>query len=140
MSLQYAGRILAPLFVMEVTAAIRCRTPYINYLKRALEWEVAMFKRFFLVALSGLMITGSASADQLSVAPTPASFPAFGPDGAMSNFSPLVKPVVSYCRRDCTWCRNDCYNTYRVYCYGPSCRRQFTLCMRGCWYNICKWC
>lgn len=84
------------------------------------------------------MIAGSASAGQLSTAP--AGFPTVAPDGAMNNSRPLVKPVVSYCRRDCEWCRNDCYNTYRVNCYGTGCRQQFTLCMRGCWYTICKWC
>ncbi len=64
----------------------------------------------------------------------------YGLPGAVKPMSPLVRPARSYCRRDCTICRNDCYARFRVYCHGYSCRRHFVLCMRGCWNNICRWC
>jgi len=61
-----------------------------------------------------------------------------GPASTARNFSPIVK--ANYCTRDCDYCRSACYNTYRVNCYAPGCRQSFTLCMRDCWYNVCKWC
>lgn len=99
-----------------------------------------MFTRVIPVLLSVLMIAGSAFAMQpTKVSGTSGVLVLEGFKNAQRNFSPLVRQA-SYCRRDCTWCRDDCYNAYRINCYGYGCRRQFTLCMRGCWYNICKWC
>lgn len=63
-----------------------------------------------------------------------------GQDLIGKAMSPLFRETGYGCRRDCDWCRNDCYARFRVYCYGANCRRQFTLCMRGCWNNICRYC
>ncbi|MGI9382456.1 MAG: hypothetical protein ACR2PO_04825 [Methyloligellaceae bacterium] len=51
-----------------------------------------------------------------------------------------VRPVQYHCRADCRYCRDVCYGRWRVRCYGPHCRGQFTLCMRACWDRICRWC
>jgi len=56
------------------------------------------------------------------------------------NMSPLVLPAASYCTRDCDHCRSDCYQRYRVHCYGYECKQHFVLCMRECWNTICRWC
>ena len=116
------------------------RAHYINYPEGLVNWEVVMIMKIIPVLLSALMIAGTASATQLTrVSGTPGALVLEELGAAARNFSPLVKQA-SYCRRDCTWCRDDCYNAYRINCYWEGCRRQFTLCMRGCWYNICKWC
>lgn len=47
----------------------------------------------------------------------------------------LVTPVVG---RDCRICRRVCYRDYRIDCYGNWCRKAFTRCMRGCWYEFCR--
>lgn len=59
-----------------------------------------------------------------------ASIPA-APGRPMSRA--LVEPVGWWCRRECDRCRRYCDWTYRD-------RRAFTLCMRDCWYRICRWC
>lgn len=85
------------------------------------------------------MIGGSTTAGELVPVSTMPGFSAFDSLGAATrNFSPVAK--ANYCTRDCDYCRSACYNTYRVNCYGPGCRQSFTLCMRDCWYNVCKWC
>lgn len=100
-----------------------------------------MGRKLFLLCLSLMMIAGPAGAGDISLSPTPVSMTSLEQFGTgVRNFSPIVKQAGYYCRRDCTWCRNDCYNAYRINCYGPGCRRSFVLCMRGCWYNICRGC
>ncbi len=41
--------------------------------------------------------------------------------------------------RACRLCRRDCVADWKYDC-GTSawCRRQFTLCMRACWYDYCR--
>ena len=105
------------------------------------EWEVDMVRKLLLVWLSVLMIASSAGAGELNLAPNPAGMTSLERfSTGVRNFSPVVKQAGYYCRRDCDWCRNDCYNAYRINCYWSGCRRSFVLCMRGCWYNICRNC
>lgn len=116
------------------------RMSYINHSGRVVNWEVGMLKSVVPVVLSVLMIAGTASAGQVvsvSAASGSAGLDAFG--SATRNFSPIVRQA-SYCRADCEACRSACYNTYRVNCYADHCRQSFTLCMRDCWYNICRQC
>lgn len=99
-----------------------------------------MFKKIIPVFLSALMIAGSASAGQLvRVSAASGSFGLESFGGVTRNFSPIVRQA-GYCRADCDNCRSVCYNTYRVNCYADYCRQSFTLCMRDCWYNICRQC
>lgn len=99
-----------------------------------------MFQKIIPVLLSVLLAAGSASAGQLSYISASGSTPSFeGFGNTIRNFSPIVKQA-SYCTRDCTICRDICYQTYRIDCYGPGCRQSFVLCMRDCWYNICRQC
>lgn len=46
-----------------------------------------------------------------------------------------VLPVVG---RACRQCRRICDHDYRKGCYEDWCRKQFTLCMRHCWYEYCR--
>lgn len=92
-----------------------------------------MIRKTFLVCLAVLMITGTAGAGEILLAPTPASMAGLGQfSTAARDFSPIAKPAGYACRRDCTRCRNHCYAAYRINCYGPGCRQNFVLCMRSC--------
>lgn len=72
------------------------------------------------------------------VSSTAAAF--FALPGKIKPMSPLVQKTRSYCRRDCSFCRDDCYARFRVYCHGYECRQNFVLCMRHCWNSICRYC
>jgi hypothetical protein len=83
-----------------------------------------MRRSFFSVVASVLGLAGSANAGQLSKAPVLANFGGPGNYGASAgNFSPIVKPVASYCRQHCDIWRKDCYNAYRANCFGYECRK-----------------
>lgn len=58
----------------------------------------------------------------------------------MRRYYKPVNPVVSYCRADCTYCRDACYWRWRIHCEGYGCRQEFTFCMRHCWEQICRLC
>ncbi|MEO1720013.1 MAG: hypothetical protein AAFR23_07275 [Pseudomonadota bacterium] len=49
----------------------------------------------------------------------------------------LLVPVQG---RACRICRRGCVIDYKHDCYESRnwCRRQFTLCMRDCWYDYCR--
>lgn len=99
-----------------------------------------MFSKIIPVMLSVVMLAGSASAGQLSKVSSQAGLPVFDQFGSVvRDFSPIVKQA-SYCTGDCTICRDICYESYRLNCYGEGCRQSFVLCMRDCWYNICRQC
>lgn len=99
-----------------------------------------MFRKIIPVLLSALMFAGSASAGQLIQVSGPAGAPIYeGFGNTTRNYSPIVKQA-SYCTRDCTYCRDGCYETYRLNCHEGWCRQSFVLCMRDCWYNICRQC
>ncbi len=94
-----------------------------------------------LVGVFFASISGWTLAGQMALTPTTASVSGLETLGLIDrNFSPLVRKARNYCNRDCRWCRNDCYNTYRINCFHQGCRQQFVLCMRGCWENICRYC
>ena len=98
--------------------------------------------RSSLLALAVVAHAAGASAFGMTTAPSAVSLSGTGVFGQIDrNFSPLAKPAqYYYCRRDCKWCRSDCYNTYRINCFYRGCRQQFVLCMRACWNNICRNC
>lgn len=54
--------------------------------------------------------------------------------------APRFQLIGNRCRRDCEWCRNDCYGRFRIYCSGDYCRPHFVKCMRHCWNTWCRWC
>lgn len=98
---------------------------------------------FLAIGLSVLAAVQPSMAGSVSL---PAAAPASTAQGFTGlewvgkPISPLVKEAGYRCRRDCDWCRSDCYYRFRVRCWGPYCRENFTLCMRNCWDRICRWC
>lgn len=94
-----------------------------------------------LLALAIVALATGAAAVEMTPAPSAVSYAGGSALGLTDrNFSPLVRPAQYYCRRDCQWCRSDCYNAYRINCFYRGCRQQFVLCMRACWNNICRNC
>jgi hypothetical protein len=101
--------------------------------------------RFLLVCILAMTL-GAFTTGQPSQA---GSVPAATPVSAAQGFTgldwvgkpmSLVKKAGYRCRRDCDWCRRDCYNSFRVRCWGPYCRENFTVCMRHCWERVCRYC
>lgn len=47
---------------------------------------------------------------------------------------------ISHHGYGCGACRRSCVIDYKRECYESRnwCRKQFTLCMRGCWYDYCR--
>lgn len=99
----------------------------------------------WLLAIALVFLT-SGQAAHAGSAPTPAATPVGAAQGfsglgwIAKPMSPLVKEAGYRCRRDCDWCRKDCYGRFRVRCHGPDCRGEFTICMRYCWEDICRYC
>lgn len=99
-----------------------------------------MMRKIIPVVLSVLLAAAPASAGQLVHVSGPVGMGSIGGFGETArNYSPIIKQA-SYCYRDCDICRQVCYESYRINCYGPGCRQSFVLCMRDCWYNICRQC
>jgi len=102
--------------------------------------------RFLLVCILAIGLGILAAGQPSQAGPAPAVSPVSaaqgfsGLDWVGKSMSPLVKEVGNRCRRDCDWCRKDCYSRFRVRCWGPYCRENFTVCMRHCWDRICRWC
>lgn len=105
-------------------------------------------RRFLLVCIVaiGMGVLAMGHGSQAGPVSAPAATPISaaqgftGLDWVGKPMSPLVKKTGYRCRRDCDWCRKDCYGRFRVRCHGPSCRDEFTVCMRYCWEEICRYC
>ncbi|MEO1651292.1 MAG: hypothetical protein AAFR60_09995, partial [Pseudomonadota bacterium] len=61
------------------------------------------------------------------------------PQATMIAPQPKLSPIPVQ-GRACRACRRDCVAEYKTYCDRSFnwCRRQFTLCMRDCWYDYCR--
>jgi len=100
-----------------------------------------MITRLIVACLATMMIANTALAGRVDVVPAQLSIAGLERfSTAARNFYPMVRQAGYYCRRDCDYCRENCYARFRVYCGGYNCRRLFSQCMKGCWNNICRYC
>jgi hypothetical protein len=62
------------------------------------------------------------------------------PFSQIPDFGAPMVHKAGACRFDCERCRDSCYGRFRINCVGPTCRKTFSQCMKGCWNNICRYC
>lgn len=87
----------------------------------------------FVATVAPVMAADGGSGAQLRLA---LALPSPSTGGMQQGASQsLITRVVG---RACRQCRRICYHDYRKGCHESWCRKQFTLCMRHCWYEYCR--
>ena len=92
---------------------------------------IVSFSALILMLSTNLVASANPAAPGVTGGAGSQSLPAYG------AIDPLRLNVQYWA---CADCRNFCYATWRVRCgYSPYCRRNFVVCMRRCWYRICRY-